>query len=165
MFHFKWNTSYIYSRLVSNLTLAVSLNLKIWSKISAVINLHALSALAAKYQNRRKMSSSDRALIVAFKEIYTIADRINLYTKNYCRSCKQLVQVSEKEPKLVFKQLDRTSSRGCLKNRIITELKKIFTSKSDMSTLNKKTTYGACKIYDGRRTARWFFFLFEGVGL
>lgn len=34
--------------------------------------------LAAKYQNRRTMSSSDRALIAAFKEISTMADRINL---------------------------------------------------------------------------------------
>lgn len=33
---------------------------------------------AAKYQNRRTMSSSDRALIAAFKEISTMADRINL---------------------------------------------------------------------------------------
>lgn len=32
----------------------------------------------AKYQNRRTMSSSDRALIAAFKEISTMADRINL---------------------------------------------------------------------------------------
>jgi transcription initiation factor TFIIB len=36
------------------------------------------STLAAKYQNRRNMSSSDRALIAAFKEICTMADRINL---------------------------------------------------------------------------------------
>ncbi|XP_031617020.1 transcription initiation factor IIB [Contarinia nasturtii] len=32
----------------------------------------------AKYQNRRTMSSSDRALIAAFKEISQMADRINL---------------------------------------------------------------------------------------
>jgi transcription initiation factor TFIIB len=32
----------------------------------------------AKYQNRRQMSSSDRALINAFKEINNMADRINL---------------------------------------------------------------------------------------
>ncbi|XP_014253313.1 transcription initiation factor IIB [Cimex lectularius] len=32
----------------------------------------------SKYQNRRTMSSSDRALIVAFKEINSMADRINL---------------------------------------------------------------------------------------
>ena len=31
-----------------------------------------------KYQNRRTMSSSDRALIAAFREISTMADRINL---------------------------------------------------------------------------------------
>lgn len=34
--------------------------------------------VAAKYQNRRTMSSSDRALIAAFKEISAMADRINL---------------------------------------------------------------------------------------
>lgn len=34
--------------------------------------------LAAKYQNRRTMSSSDRALITAFREISSMADRINL---------------------------------------------------------------------------------------
>ncbi|CAD6996987.1 transcription initiation factor IIB [Ceratitis capitata] len=33
---------------------------------------------APKYQNRRTMSSSDRSLISAFKEISTMADRINL---------------------------------------------------------------------------------------
>lgn len=33
---------------------------------------------AARYQNRRTMSSSDRALINAFKEINSMADRINL---------------------------------------------------------------------------------------
>lgn len=32
----------------------------------------------SKYQNRRTMSSSDRALIAAFREISTMADRINL---------------------------------------------------------------------------------------
>ncbi|PSN51934.1 Transcription initiation factor IIB [Blattella germanica] len=32
----------------------------------------------SKYQNRRTMSSSDRALVNAFKEINTMADRINL---------------------------------------------------------------------------------------
>lgn len=32
----------------------------------------------ARYQNRRTMSSSDRALINAFKEINSMADRINL---------------------------------------------------------------------------------------
>lgn len=32
----------------------------------------------ARYQNRRTMSSSDRALINAFKEIASMADRINL---------------------------------------------------------------------------------------
>lgn len=31
-----------------------------------------------KYQNRRTMSSSDRAMLNAFKEITTMADRINL---------------------------------------------------------------------------------------
>lgn len=33
---------------------------------------------ASKYQNRRTMSSSDRALITAFREISSMADRINL---------------------------------------------------------------------------------------
>lgn len=33
---------------------------------------------APKYQNRRTMSSSDRSLISAFKEISSMADRINL---------------------------------------------------------------------------------------
>lgn len=33
---------------------------------------------APKYQNRRTMSSSDRSLISAFKEISLMADRINL---------------------------------------------------------------------------------------
>lgn len=33
---------------------------------------------SSKYQNRRTMSSSDRALIAAFKEISQMADRINL---------------------------------------------------------------------------------------
>lgn len=32
----------------------------------------------SKYQNRRTMSSSDRAMLHAFKEISTMADRINL---------------------------------------------------------------------------------------
>lgn len=32
----------------------------------------------SKYQNRRTMSSSDRAMLNAFKEISTMADRINL---------------------------------------------------------------------------------------
>lgn len=32
----------------------------------------------SKYQNRRTMSSSDRAMLNAFKEITTMADRINL---------------------------------------------------------------------------------------
>lgn len=32
----------------------------------------------SRYQNRRTMSSSDRALINAFKEINSMADRINL---------------------------------------------------------------------------------------
>lgn len=32
----------------------------------------------SKYQNRRTMSSSDRAMMNAFKEITTMADRINL---------------------------------------------------------------------------------------
>lgn len=47
----------------------------------------------SKYQNRRTMSSSDRAMLNAFKEISTMADRINLprniivsqiYLKPYC---------------------------------------------------------------------------------
>jgi len=33
---------------------------------------------AAKYQNRRTLSSSDRALLNAFKEISQMADRINV---------------------------------------------------------------------------------------
>jgi hypothetical protein len=37
-----------------------------------------LSTLAAKYQNKRNMSSSDRALIATFKEICIMADRIYL---------------------------------------------------------------------------------------
>ncbi len=32
----------------------------------------------SKYQNRRTMSSSDRAMLNAFKEITTMSDRINL---------------------------------------------------------------------------------------
>jgi transcription initiation factor TFIIB len=37
-----------------------------------------LFTLAAKYQNRRNMRSSDRTLIATFNEICTMADRINL---------------------------------------------------------------------------------------
>lgn len=40
--------------------------------------IYSITFTDAKYQNRRTMSSSDRALIAAFKEISTMADRINL---------------------------------------------------------------------------------------
>lgn len=59
-----------------------SIPLEVCRFISAnnIINIHShfVHLAAAKYQNRRTMSSSDRALIAAFKEISTMADRINL---------------------------------------------------------------------------------------
>lgn len=47
----------------------------------------------SKYQNRRTMSSSDRAMLNAFKEISTMADRINL---------PRNIIVSKKQNKLFF---------------------------------------------------------------
>jgi hypothetical protein len=53
-----------------------------------------LPTLAAKYQNRRNTSSSDRALIAAYKEICIMTDRINLPKTIVDRAnCKQHVQV------------------------------------------------------------------------
>lgn len=45
----------------------------------------------SKYQNRRTMSSSDRAMLNAFKEISTMADRINL-PRNIVVSFLQLIR-------------------------------------------------------------------------
>lgn len=41
----------------------------------------------SKYQNRRTMSSSDRAMMNAFKEITNMADRINLPRNIVVSSC------------------------------------------------------------------------------
>lgn len=51
----------------------------------------------SKYQNRRTMSSSDRAMLNAFKEISTMADRINLPRNIVVRCCCLLV--SQKKTK------------------------------------------------------------------
>lgn len=49
----------------------------------------------AKYQNRRTMSSSDRTLIAAFKEISQMADRINLPKTIVDRANKLFKQVHD----------------------------------------------------------------------
>jgi hypothetical protein len=62
------------------------------------------STLAAKYQTRRNMRSSDRALIAAFKEFCTMIDRINLP--------KTIVDRANNKFKLVH---DGNNLKGCLK--------------------------------------------------
>lgn len=69
--------------------------------------------IAAKYQNRRTMSSSDRALIAAFKEISTMADRINLP--------KTIVDRANN----LFKQVSVWSST-MLSNRLVASLVSFF---------------------------------------
>uniref|UniRef100_A0A672J5F3 Transcription initiation factor IIB n=1 Tax=Salarias fasciatus TaxID=181472 RepID=A0A672J5F3_SALFA len=51
----------------------------------------------SKYQNRRTMSSSDRAMLNAFKEISTMADRINLPRNIVDRTNNLFKQVYEQK--------------------------------------------------------------------
>ncbi|CAH2253472.1 jg6423 [Pararge aegeria aegeria] len=52
----------------------------------------------SKYQNRRNISSTDRALINAFREINTMADRINL-PKTIVDRANNLFKQDKKKPK------------------------------------------------------------------